>query len=402
MPSPRAHVAMYVIRTPWRDAWNDSDRQGTGGWGMGDVKWTRVLRASALVAATSAGMAAVACGKADNKERTMDTTTAMAPPHAAMAQPDTQMQAVLSELAALNGKPIETLSAPEARKQPTPSDAVKQVLQKQGKPTTPPPGATLTTRTVPGAAGNLPTNVYTPTGAGPFPVVVYFHGGGWVIANKDVYDGGARALAIMANAVVISADYRQGPEHKFPAAHDDAVAVYEWALKNAASLKGDPKRVALVGESAGGGLAVATAIAARDKQLAMPLAIVSVYPIAGGDTTTASYVENAAAKPLNRPMMSWFFDKYLRSPADREDPRINLVAANLKGLPPTTIINAQIDPLRSDGEILASKMKEAGVDVEQKTYDGVTHEFFGMGAVLDKAKDAEGMAARALKKAFER
>jgi acetyl esterase/lipase len=229
---------------------------------------------------------------------------------------------------------------------------------------------------------------------------VYYHGGGWVIANKDVYDGGARALATMSNAVVISADYRQGPEHKFPAAHDDALAVYEWALRNAGSLKGDPKRIALAGESAGGGLAVATAIAARDKKLQMPLAIISVYPIAGSDTTTQSYVENATAKPLNRPMMSWFFDNYLRSPADRQDPRINLVAANLRGLPATTIINAQIDPLRSDGEMLAQKLQAAGVSVTQKTYDGVTHEFFGMGVVHDKAKDAEGMAADALKKAF--
>ena len=327
-------------------------------------------------------------------------TASSAAPAAAAGTPDSEMQAVLDQLGALNGKPIETLDAAEARKQPTPTDAVKQLLVKQGKPTTPPPGATMTTRSVPGAAGQLVANIYTPDGAGPFPVVVYYHGGGWVIANKDVYDGGARALALMAKAVVISADYRQGPEHKFPAAHDDAIAVYEWALKNAASLKGDPARIALAGESAGGGLAVATAIAARDRKLQMPLAIVSVYPIAGGDTTTASYVENAAAKPLSRPMMSWFFDQYLRSPADRQDPRINLVAADLKGLPPTTIINAQIDPLRSDGELLAAKLRAAGVTVEQKTYDGVTHEFFGMGVVVDKAKDAEGMAARALTSAF--
>ena len=310
------------------------------------------------------------------------------------------MQAVLTELGALNGKPIETLTAVEARKQPTPTDAVKQLLAKQGKPAAPPPGVTLTNRTVGGAAGSLPANIYTPTGAGPFPVIVYFHGGGWVIGTKDVYDGGARALSMLANAIVISADYRVGPEHKFPAAHDDAVAVYEWALKNAASLKGDPKRVALAGESAGGGLAVATAIAARDKKLQMPLAIISVYPIAGGDTTTASYVQHAAAKPLNRPMMSWFFEQYLRSAADRQDPRINLVAANLQGLPPTTIINAQIDPLLSDGEMLASRLRAAGVSVTQKTYEGVTHEFFGMSAVHDTAKDANGMAADALKKAL--
>lgn len=373
---------------------------------MGEMLWTRARCAAVLATMTVAGLTIVACGRTDDRGSRMDTTTSAPTQDTAArtgpAQPDAQMQAVLDELAALHGKPIETLTAAEARRQPTPTDAVKQLLAKQGKPAAPPPGVTLANRSVPGAAGSLPANIYTPAGAGPFPVVVYYHGGGWVIADKDVYDGGARALAKMANAVVISADYRQGPEHRFPAAHDDAVAVYAWALENAASLKGDPKRIALAGESAGGGLAVATAIAARDRKLQMPLAVVSVYPIAATDTTTPSYVENAAAKPLNRPMMSWFFDHYLRSAGDRQDPRVNLVAANLQGLPATTIINAQIDPLRSDGEMLAQKLRAAGVRVTQKTYDGVTHEFFGMGVVHDKAKDAEGMAADALRKAFGR
>ena len=371
---------------------------------MQDIMWTRGVRAAALATLTAASLVVVACGKSDNGGATMDSTTMTATRDSAAPMapgaPDATMQAVLDELGALNGKPIATLTAAEARKQPTPTDAVKALLAKQGKPTAPPPGVTLTNRSVTGAAGNLPANIYTPEGAGPFPVIVYFHGGGWVIGTKDVYDGGARALSMMSGAIVVSADYRVGPEHKFPASHDDAVAVYEWALKNAASIKGDPTKVALAGESAGGGLAVATAIAARDKKLQMPLAVISVYPIAGGDTTTPSYVANAAAKPLNRPMMSWFFDQYLRSAADRQDPRINLVAANLQGLPPTTIINAQIDPLLSDGEMLASKLRAAGVTVEQKTWDGVTHEFFGMGAVHEKARDANAMAANALKKAF--
>ncbi|GAC1688665.1 MAG: hypothetical protein NVS9B3_07240 [Gemmatimonadaceae bacterium] len=312
-----------------------------------------------------------------------------------------QMQAVLDQLAALGGKPLTSLTPVEARKQPTPTDAVKALMEKQGKSMAPDPAVTTADRTIPGAAGPLPARIYTPSnGAGPFPVVVYYHGGGWVIANKDVYDGGARALSQMANAVVVSVDYRLAPEHKFPAAHDDAFAAYRWAVKNAATIKGDPKKIAIAGESAGGGLAVATAIAARDKGVMLPLAIVSVYPIAGTDTTTASYSDNADAKPLNRPMMAWFFKNYLRGPADYADPRVDLVNAKLKGLPPTTIINAQIDPLLSDGEMLAERLKAAGVPVDQKTYDGVTHEFFGMGTVVDKARDAEQMAADALKKAF--
>ena len=329
----------------------------------------------------------------------MAATTTAAP--RAMARPDSQMQGVLDQLAALGPKPIPSLTAQEARKQPTPADAAKREMEKQGKSTAPDPAVATEDRSIQTPGGSLPVRIYTPkSGAGPWPVVVYYHGGGWVIANKQVYDGGARALSKMANAVVVSVDYRQGPEHKFPAAHDDALATYRWVLENAASIKGDPKRVALAGESAGGGLAVATAMAARDQKLQMPTAIVSVYPIAGTDTTTASYVENASAKPLDRPMMSWFFEQYLRGPQDRADPRVNLVAADLKGLPPTTIINAQIDPLRSEGEQLAERMRAAGVTVQQKTWDGVAHEFFGMGTVVDKAMAAQQTAADALTKSF--
>ncbi|HEY4307709.1 MAG TPA: alpha/beta hydrolase [Gemmatimonadaceae bacterium] len=358
---------------------------------------------SRSAAALLAGCVIAACAK---KEAAVDTTasrtvvdTTKHP--AGPAAPDAQMQAVLDQLAALGGKPIETLTPAEARKQPTPTDAVKALLTKQGKPTAPDPAVKSVDRTIPGPAGALPVRIYTPANAtGVLPVVVYYHGGGWVIANKDVYDGGARAISKMANAIVVSVDYRQAPEHKFPAAHDDALATYKWALANAASIKGDPKRVAVAGESAGGNLAVATAMQARDQKLQMPLAIVSVYPIAGVDTMTPSYVENANAKPLNRAMMTWFFNNFIKTPADLTDPRINLLGGNLANLPPTTIINAQIDPLRSEGEMLASKMKAAGAQIEQKTYDGVTHEFFGMGAVVDKAMQAEQQAGDALKKAF--
>lgn len=347
---------------------------------------------------------AVACTSKDTMNRNTslaDEPTSTTDPTGSMAAPNTQMQLVLNQLAALGGQPIETLSAAQARTQPTPTDAVKALLTKEGRSAAPDPAVSSTDRTIPGPASALPVRIYTPkSGAGPFPVVVYYHGGGWVIANKDVYDGGARALSKLANAVVISVDYRKGPEHKFPAAHDDAYATYEWTVKNAASINGDPSRIAVAGESAGGGLAVATAIMARDKKAQMPSAILSVYPIAGTDTTTASYVENASAKPLNRPMMSWFFDNYLNSPQDRANTRVNLIAADLNGLPPTTIINAQIDPLRSDGETLAQRLRASGVQVEQKTYPGVTHEFFGMGAVVEGAKAAEQVAADALRKAF--
>lgn len=325
------------------------------------------------------------------------TTQAIAP----MATANAQMQAVLDALASLGGKPAETLTAAEARQQPSPADAVKKVLEQQGKPTAPDPAVVSVDRSITTAGGALPVRIYTPrSGNPPFPVVVYYHGGGWVIANKDVYDAGARALSKLASAIVVSVDYRLGPENRFPAAHDDAYAAYEWVVANAAGIKGNPRMIALAGESAGGGLAVATAVMAREKNAQMPVAIVSVYPIAGTDTTTPSYNENAIAKPLNRAMMSWFFENYLNGPGDRSNPRVNLVAANLAGLPPTTIINAQIDPLRSDGEKLAERLKSAGVTATHRTFEGVNHEFFGMAAVVDAALAAQQMAADALKKAF--
>ena len=331
----------------------------------------------------------------------MPDSARSAPMTGTMAAPDAEMQLVLAQLQSLGGKPIESLSAAEARRQPTPADAAKKQMAQEGKSTAPDPAVASTDRMIPGPGGPLPVRIYTPrTGSGPWPVIVYYHGGGWVIADRNVYDGGARALSKLASAVVVSVDYRQGPEHRFPAAHDDAFATYRWALTNAASMNGDPARIAVAGESAGGGLAVATAVMARDRKVQMPVAVVSVYPIAGTDTTTPSYVENANAKPLNRAMMSWFFDKYLNGPADRANPRVNLVAADLRGLPPTTIINAQIDPLRSDGEILARKLRDAGVDVQQRTYAGVVHEFFGMGSVVSKAAAAQQMAAEALRRTF--
>lgn len=324
---------------------------------------------------------------------------------AAAIRADADMKEVLDALGALHPKAIEKLTPAEARLQPTPSDAVASVLKTRGKSTDPAllvPGVTATDRTIPGAAGDLPATVYKPDGAGPFPLIVYYHGGGWVIADRKVYDGGARGLAHAANAVVLSVDYRQAPEHPFPAAWDDALAAYQWAIANAASLSGDPTRLALAGESAGGNLAVSTAIAARDAHLAKPKAIVAVYPVAQTESfNTPSDLENAVAQPLNRAMLPWFVDKVFREGQNKLDPRINLVKANLAGLPPVTIINARLDPLRSDGAMLEDALKKANVPVERKDYAGVTHEFFGMAAVVKKAEEAQQFAGARLKSAFE-
>jgi acetyl esterase/lipase len=311
--------------------------------------------------------------------------------------PTPAMQAVLDELAALMGKPIETLTAKEARQQPAPADAVGKLMKKMK--IKPEPVADIDNRSIDGPVKEIKIRIYSPKGDGPFPVIVYYHGGGFVIADLDTYDATPRALCNAVGAVVVSCHYRQGPEDKFPAAHDDAFAAYQWVLANATKIKGDPARVAVLGESAGGTLANYVSMAARDQKVPMPIYQVLVYPITDSDTTTPSYRENAKAKPLSAAMMKWFFDQ-AATPADAHDPRLAPMQADVAGLPSTTLITAQIDPLRSEGEAYARKLEAAGIKVDYRSYQGVTHEFFGMGAVVPEAKDALSLAASDLQTAF--
>jgi acetyl esterase len=232
------------------------------------------------------------------------------------------------------------------------------------------------------------------------PVIVYYHGGGWVIADIDVYDDTPRALSKFTEAIVVSPEYRHAPENKFPAAHEDTVAAYKWTLENAATWGGDATRVAVAGESAGGNMAANVAMAARDQNLQLPVHMLLVYPVAGNDMNTESYVKNANAVPLNKPAMEWFVRNALPAGGEK-DPRINLIGANLKGLPQATIITAEIDPLMSEGAVLAKKLEEAGVKTAYKNYQGVTHEFFGTYAYVDKAKAAQKYAADRLDDAFD-
>jgi acetyl esterase len=318
------------------------------------------------------------------------------------AQPpkaEPHMQKVLDALKALGGKPIETLTPEEARKQPTPADAVKKVLADAGQSTAPEAGVTVKDMTVQGQGGSFPVHVYTPDGKGPFHVMVYYHGGGFVIADTKTYDASPRALAKMAKAVIVAVDYRQAPEHKFPAAADDAYAAYLWTLDHLKDINGAPGRVAVGGESAGGNLATVVSLMARDKKAQLPAHQLLVYPVVDNDMNNASYRRNANAKPLNKPMMAWFFKHYAADPANPY--ALPMKAASLKGLPPATVIAAEIDPLLTEGKAYADRLKKDGVPVTYKEYTGVTHEFFGMGAVVPKAKEAEQFAADALAKSFQ-
>ena len=318
------------------------------------------------------------------------------------AKPDIAMKKVLDTFAELGPKAIETLSPAEARLQPTPADAVKKLLGSTRQSEDPTLGVATQDITIPGAGGPLQARLYRPRSDSPDikPVVVYFHGGGFVIADLDVYDSSPRGMSRFADVVVISVHYRQAPEHKFPAAHDDAFAAWKWVVENAQTFGGDPQRIAIMGESAGGNLACATAIRARDEGVQAPAHMVLVYPVAGNDMTTPSYVENASAKPLNKPMMDWFVKHAFNDVAETSDTRLNLVEADLIGLPSATVICAEIDPLRSEGELLAERLEQAGVEVRHKTFHGSTHEFFGMGLVVPDAAAAQTFAAHELKRAF--
>lgn len=325
-------------------------------------------------------------------------------PQTSPAKPDSQMQKVLDKLAELNGKPIETLSPQEARLQPTPTDAVKKLLSEQGRDPNEDLGVKTTDITIPGPGGPLQARIFKPHEHSEdklHPVVVYFHGGGFVIADLDVYDGGPRGVSKFADVIVVSVHYRQAPEDKFPAAHEDALAAYKWVLDNAQTFNGDPQKVAVMGESAGGNLAINVSIAARDQGLPLPTHQVLVYPLVGADLNTESYIENATAKPLNKPMIEWFVKHTFSDPSETADPRIDVVgAADLSGLPSSTVICAEIDPLRTEGELLAEKLEAAGVSVRSKTFNGSTHEFFGMGLVVPDAAAAQTFAAHELKRAF--
>ncbi len=311
-----------------------------------------------------------------------------------------EMQVVIEKLASLGGKPIETLTAAEARMQPTPTDAVMAVMQEHNM-AMPPALCDTTGKDIPITGGTTHVRIYTPKESKPsYPVIVYYHGGGWVIADINTYSASAQGLCEQVGAIVVSVEYPHGPEKKFPAAHIASFDAYQWVLKNAATMKGDTSKIAVVGESAGGNLAANVSMMARDKKIKLPLYEVLVYPVANNDTASESYTKYAMAKPLNKPMMLWFIKNALPSPTTAADPRISLVKANLKGLPPTLIIGAEIDPLQTEGKLLNDKLKEAGVTTDYQLYDGVTHEFFGMATVVPQAKEAQELATKKLKSAF--
>jgi acetyl esterase len=251
----------------------------------------------------------------------------------------------------------------------------------------------VTNQTVPGPASDIPIRVYSPSQSRDLPVVVYFHGGGWVFGDLDIADKPCRQLARAAGAVVVSVDYRRAPEDRYPAAVDDCYAATAWVAEHATEFGADPGRLAVAGDSAGGNLAAAVALASRDRGGPAVDAQLLLYPITDFDFSTGSYTENGEGYLLTRGSMQWFWAHYLGAQDLDKDPYACPARAdNLSGLPRAYVATAEYDPLRDEGEAYARALQAAGVPVTARRFDGLVHGFlWTLGAVPSGASVIQDM-----------
>jgi acetyl esterase len=306
---------------------------------------------------------------------------------------DEQAEAFLRQLDEAGGPPLNEMTPAEAR------EALAATVEETAGD--PEPVGSITNRTIPGPLGDIPIRVYAPEGAGLFPALVYFHGGGWVAGDLEMVDPLCTKLTNRAGAVVVSVDYRLAPEHKFPAPLTDCYSATQWVSDNAAELNVDPRRIAVGGDSSGGNLAAAVSVVARNSgtpDLAFQLLF---YPVTNLDYETNSYRANGTGYFLTTDMMRWFWDHYLESEDIGGDIRASpLLVEDASGLPPTFVVTAEFDPLRDEGEAYAELLREAGNDVTVKRYDGQIHGFVTRSGIMDKGKQAIEDAATQMRQAL--
>ena len=304
-------------------------------------------------------------------------------------QPDVAL--VLEMMVEMGLPPIETLSVDDAR------GLIEQM--NAARPPGPDVGEIID-GVLPGPAGDLAYRLYRPEGSGPFPIVAYFHGGGWVLGAQDSDDPFCRDLCARSGAAIVSVNYRHAPEDRFPAAVDDGVAAINWIDEHAVELGGIPGKLAVAGWSAGGNIAAIVSQLARDAggpELAGQLLLT---PVTDSDMTRESYVENSDGYILTAGLMEWFWDHYA-DPADRSDPKASpLRAADLSGLPPAFVVTCEFDPLRDEGNAYAEAMASAGVPVDGFTARGHTHTSLTMVDVVLSSTDARARMASALRGFF--
>ena len=293
-----------------------------------------------------------------------------------------QAQAVADFYAAIRTTPFEELSPVEAR-----------ALYSAGKV----PSTEVVHERRDVQAGSIPCRLYRPSAQTDLGLLVFFHGGGWVIGDLNSHDGVCRSLANKSGHAVLSVDYRLAPEHKFPAAYDDCVTALKWAHENAGALGIDNKRMAVGGDSAGGNLAAAVALAE-----VVPLKFqMLIYPAVDMRMDSPSITENANAPILTKAVMTWFVNHYMSSDADRTNVKASPMVASddlLKRMPPAIVITAQYDPLRDEGEAYGKRLVENGISTTITRYNGAFHGFFNMITILDDAQSAHAQASTLLKK----
>jgi acetyl esterase len=298
---------------------------------------------------------------------------------------DPAIKTVLDQLESAGGPALHEVSPDEAR------EMMKLLTAVEGEPE---PVARVEDRTIAG----VPVRVY---GAedGRQPILVWYHGGGWVIGDLDTADGVVRKLANRTNALVVSVDYRLAPEHPYPASTDDSWAVLEWVAANGAELGGDPARIAVGGDSAGGNLAAVMAIRARDAGLSLRGQLL-VYPATDLTLSFPSVEANGEGYLLTKDSMVWFTNHYVGG-ADPKDPTISpYYADDVSGVAPAHIITAEFDPLRDEGEAYGERLMDAGVPVDVKRYEGMIHGFYGLGIITPVADEAIESSAASLRAAL--
>jgi acetyl esterase len=305
-----------------------------------------------------------------------------------------QAQVFLTRILEANRPLIYTLTPPQARNAMWPG---LRNLQ-----TDPEAVAAVEDRAILGPGGDIPIRVYTPAGRGPFPITVYFHGGGWVMWEIDVTDNLCRSLTNGASCVVVSVGYRLAPEHKHPAAIEDAYRAVEWVATNAEGLNGTTDRIAVAGDSAGGNLAAVVAQMARDQGrpgLVFQLLICPVTNLASLNTDSYCYFGDGLWLP--KAMVQWGIDNYLENESQAQSPYVSpLLATDLSNLPPALVLTAEFDVLRDEGEAYARRLQEAGTPASYSQHPGMLHDFLLLTAVFPQANDAIAEAAAALRQAF--
>lgn len=305
---------------------------------------------------------------------------------------DAQVKSMLDQLAALGAPPLAESTPEMARAGMELSASVGR------RPPTPP---ATTDRRIPGPAGEIPVRIYRPESDGRLPMIVFLHGGGFVMGSLATHDPLCQQLAAGVPAVVVSVDYRLAPEAKFPAAVDDAEAATRWAVDHAEEVGSDPDRVAIAGDSAGGNLAAVVARRLRDSGGPRLRFQLLAYPATDMTASSPSVQEHADGYLLTYADMIWFGQQYLPSPEDATNPDASpLLATDLSGLPPALILTAEFDPLRDEGEAYARRLAEAGVPARSIRYPGLIHGFLSIDGIVDAAAEAVDETIAELRRAL--